>query len=88
MLKSASLRISLFYIPHCGEANRISEPNTEPSANERNRTMNETPIRNIVDTQRHFFYSGTTLNVDYRIQALKKLKAAILNHKKSCSHLL
>ena len=42
--------------------------------------MNETQIRNIVDTQRHFFYSGTTLNVDYRIQALKKLKAAILKY--------
>lgn len=42
--------------------------------------MNETQIRNIVNTQRHFFYSGTTLNVDYRIQALKKLKAAILKY--------
>ena len=42
--------------------------------------MNETHIRNIVDTQRHFFYSGTTLNVDYRIQALRKLKAAILKY--------
>lgn len=42
--------------------------------------MNETEIRNIVNTQRHFFYSDTTLDVDYRMQALKKLKSAILKY--------
>jgi aldehyde dehydrogenase (NAD+) len=40
--------------------------------------MNETEIRQITDAQRTFFLSGKTLDVDYRIAALKKLKAAIL----------
>lgn len=42
--------------------------------------MNETEIRQIVDTQRAYFYSGATLAVDSRIQALKKLKACILKY--------
>lgn len=42
--------------------------------------MNEQEITKIVDTQRRFFYSGSTLDVDYRIQALKKLQACILKY--------
>lgn len=42
--------------------------------------MNETEIKNIVNTQRKYFYTGATLNVDFRIRALRKLKACILKH--------
>lgn len=42
--------------------------------------MNETEIRQIIDTQRAFFYSGATLAVDRRIQALKKLKTCIVKY--------
>lgn len=39
--------------------------------------MTETEIRNLVEKQRAYFYTGATLNVDYRIQALRKLKDVI-----------
>lgn len=41
------------------------------------KNMNEQDIKNLVEKQRNFFHSGITLDVDYRIQALKKLKACI-----------
>ena len=41
--------------------------------------MTEHEIREIVETQRKFFYTGAVLDVDYRIQALKKLQTL-------CSH--
>lgn len=39
--------------------------------------MNETEIKQIVETQRTFFYTGATLHVDYRLRALARLKAYI-----------
>lgn len=42
--------------------------------------MNEQEIKSIVTTQRKYFSTGATLNLSYRIDALKKLKASILNH--------
>lgn len=39
--------------------------------------MNETEIKNIVEKQREFFYTGATLDIDFRIRALKKLKSCI-----------
>jgi aldehyde dehydrogenase (NAD+) len=39
--------------------------------------MNDTEIRQIVEKQRTFFRKGRTLEVDYRIAALKKLQNAI-----------
>lgn len=39
--------------------------------------MNEQDIHAIVKKQRAYFYTGATLNVDFRLAALKKLKAAI-----------
>lgn len=39
--------------------------------------MNENEIKNIVTKQRAFFDTGATLDVDYRIKALKKLQNAI-----------
>lgn len=38
------------------------------------------PIESILAAQRDFFNSGTTLDVKWRIQQLKKLKAAVLAH--------
>lgn len=42
--------------------------------------MNEQKIKTIVDKQRKFFYSNVSLNVDYRIRALQKLKITILKY--------
>ena len=42
--------------------------------------MNEQEIKNMVTSQRRYFYTGATLDVDARIQALNKLKASILKH--------
>ncbi len=42
--------------------------------------MNEYEIKNIVSCQRKYFLSGSTLNVDARIAALKKLKESIVKH--------
>ena len=39
--------------------------------------MNEQEIHAIVKKQRAYFYTGATLNVDFRLDALKKLKTAI-----------
>lgn len=39
--------------------------------------MTETEIKDLVEKQRSYFYTGVTLNIDYRIQALKKLKDVI-----------
>ena len=39
--------------------------------------MNEQEIHAIVKKQRAYFYTGATLNVDFRLAALKKLKTAI-----------
>lgn len=42
--------------------------------------MTEQEIHRIVTLQRHFFCTGATLNVNYRIAALKRLNASILRH--------
>lgn len=42
--------------------------------------MDKQQIQHIVATQRDYFYSGSTLPVQKRILALKKLKAAILHY--------
>ena len=40
----------------------------------------EESIRQIVETQRKFFRSGVTLPIKWRIEQLKKLKAAVIAH--------
>ena len=40
----------------------------------------ENSIREIVDAQRKFFRSGTTLPVKWRLEQLRKLKAAVIAH--------
>jgi len=40
----------------------------------------ETQIQNIVAAQRQYFLSGATLDVNWRIQQLKKLKNAVIKH--------
>lgn len=42
--------------------------------------MNSTEINNIVNTQRKFFHTNTTIDVKYRINALKRLKATIIKY--------
>ena len=40
----------------------------------------ETTIREIVDKQREFFYSGKTLDVEFRLRQLRRLKTAIIKN--------
>lgn len=42
--------------------------------------MNQNEIHTLVDKQRSYFYSNETLNIDVRINALKKLQKSIQNH--------
>lgn len=42
--------------------------------------MTEMEMKTIVDEQRSYFYTGATLNPDFRVEALKRLKACILQH--------
>ena len=42
--------------------------------------MTEKEIKQLVEKQRRYFYSGVTLDVSFRIRALNKLKASILRH--------
>ena len=41
--------------------------------------MNQEQIQQLVQKQRSFFETGATLSVDYRIDALKKLRAALVD---------
>lgn len=50
--------------------------------------MNEQEIKNIVTSQRKYFYTGATLNVDARILALKKLRASIIKHEDAVNEAL
>lgn len=50
--------------------------------------MNEIEIKNIVNEERKYFYTGATLNIEFRIQALSKLKACILKHEKEINEAL
>ena len=43
-------------------------------------TITDSVIRDIVTAQRKFFRTGTTLPIKWRIQQLKKLKAAVIAH--------
>lgn len=42
--------------------------------------MTEQEIKQIIDRQRAYFYTGATLDIDFRIHALKKLRACILHY--------
>ena len=47
--------------------------------------MTELEIKQIAEKQRNYFYTGATLNPDFRIQALKRLKACILHYENEIS---
>lgn len=47
--------------------------------------MKETEIKEIVARQRRYFFSGATLDVEHRIQALKKLQSCIRTREKEIS---
>ena len=42
--------------------------------------MEKEQITQLLDKQRQYFYSGATLNLDFRISALKRLRASIQKH--------
>ena len=42
--------------------------------------MDRIEIQNIIGKQKQFFESGATLDVNYRLDALKRLKALLLKH--------
>ena len=42
----------------------------------------EEEVRNVVEKQRAFFRSGATLPIKWRIEQLKKLRAAVISHEK------
>lgn len=42
--------------------------------------MEKEQITQLLDKQRQYFYSGATLNLDFRISALKRLRASIRKH--------
>ncbi len=42
--------------------------------------MEQTQIKNLVENQRGFFRTGTTLPVDFRLDMLRKLQTAIITH--------
>lgn len=42
--------------------------------------MEKEQITRLLDKQRQYFYSGATLNLDFRISALKRLRASIRKH--------
>lgn len=42
--------------------------------------MNEKEIQSLIQKQREFFFTGATLSVDRRIEALKRLKSCIQEH--------
>ena len=50
--------------------------------------MTKQEIKRIVDRQRVYFRSGATLHIPERIQALKRLKACILQHEKEINEAL
>ena len=47
--------------------------------------MTELEIKQIAEKQRNYFYTGATLNPDFRIQALKRLKSCILHYENEIS---
>lgn len=50
--------------------------------------MTESTIKRIIKKQRDFFYTGTVLDVNYRIQALKRLKSCIIKYESEISESL
>ena len=42
--------------------------------------MTELEVKNIISSQRNYFLSGATLNIDFRMQALQKLKTCIIKY--------
>ena len=47
--------------------------------------MEKEQITQLLEKQRQYFYSGATLNLDFRISALKRLRASIRKHESQLS---
>lgn len=50
--------------------------------------MNEQEIQQLVEKQRTWFFTGATLNIEHRIQALTRLQTCILEHEKEINEAL
>lgn len=50
--------------------------------------MTESDIKRIINEQRAFFYTGAVLDINYRIQALNRLKSCIIKYKSEISESL
>ena len=48
----------------------------------------ESDVKKIVDMQREFFRTGKTLDIDFRIRQLKRLKMAVITHRKELEEAL
>ena len=42
--------------------------------------MDQIGIQNIIERQKNYFESGTTLDVNFRLDALRRLKAVLIKH--------
>ena len=42
--------------------------------------MDHIVIQNIIERQKHYFESGITLDVNFRLDALRRLKAVLIKH--------
>jgi len=42
--------------------------------------MDHIVIQNIIERQKHYFESGITLDVNFRLDALRRLKALLIKH--------
>lgn len=47
--------------------------------------MSDTTIKDIIEKQRDYFHTGATLDTDFRLRALRRLKVWIQNHEKEIS---
>ena len=50
--------------------------------------MKEQEIQKLVEKQRSCFFTGATLNIEHRIQALTRLKTCIIKYEKEISDAL
>ena len=60
----------------------LNEVTNTQQSNSRGTSYSEESIREIVEAQRRFFRTGATLPVKWRIEQLKRLKKAVLEHEK------
>lgn len=68
--------------------NQHFKGDTDDTGSYKEEHMTETEIKKIVQGQRTFFYQSETLDVEYRIRALKRLKTCILKYENEINEAL